>query len=389
MQLPRSLQVVPVAAALLWLGVVLGSALPARGDEASGGYSGSVAARGNYYFERSTRVVAPAVSAGLTTPVGLRVDSTYLVDAITSASQATGVQSDVGFTEIRHDFSAGGGYEIDMGDKQLDLELRGRMSKEPDYRSRGVGFAAAFSADERNTVLRLNGYYLHDDVYKIDRMAPAENPDELMATRAVPVGDLDALSVGLAWDQTLSPTWIATFGYDGALLEGFQANAYRVAAFSDGGGSPEHHPNTRSRNAYYVWLAHYFLKTRSALRVGYRFYNDDWKILAHTPEVRVHQEMGKFVEVRLRYRYYTQDKAYFYRKGGNLRRDRYISADPKMSAFHNQTVGLKLRVSLEFLSFTALDALHGAVLDFGMEYVFNTNRFGDGVIGQGGFTWPF
>jgi hypothetical protein len=382
----HSVQVVVLAA--MCLSVLAPEA--AHGDAASGTYTGSVALRGNYYFERSTRVVAPAVSAGIATPSGLRADATYLVDAITSASQATGVQSDVGFTEIRHDFMAGAGYELDLGEThQLDLELRGRMSKEPDYRSRGIGFGAAFSTNERSTVVRLNGYYLHDSVYKVDRFAPATDPENLTNTEPLYVDDLDALSVGLAWDQALSPTWTATIGYDGALLEGFTANVYRVAAFADGGGGPEYHPETRVRNAYYAWLAHYFLKTRSAIRVGYRFYHDDWKIHAHTPEVRVHQEIGPFVEVRLRYRYYVQDEAYFFREGGNLRRDKYITADPKMSAFRDQTVGIKLRIALEFLSFTALDALHTSVLDFGMEYVFNTNRYGNGVIGQGGFAWPF
>ena len=162
-----------------------------------------------------------------------------------------------------------------------------------------------------------------------------------------------------------------------------------MAALADGGGRPENHPDERLRNGYYVWLAHYFLKTRSALRVGYRYYHDDWKIHSHTPEVRVHQELGSFVEMRLRYRYYTQDSAYFFRENGNVRADKYVTADPKMSAFHDQTIGIKLRIALEFLSFTALDALHTAVLDFGMEYVFNTNRYGNGVIGQGGFVWPF
>jgi hypothetical protein len=358
-------------------------------DAASGTYTGAVAARGNYYWERSTRVVAPSTSLMLATPSGLSMDATYLVDAITSASQATGVQSDVGFTEVRHDASGGFGYEVDLGKHQLELSLRGRMSREPDYHSRGVGFGGAFSTNERTTVLRLNGYFLRDNVYKVDRMAPASNPTELMRTAALHRGDLNAFSLGVAWDQVLSPTWTLTLGFDGALLDGFQSNAYRIAAYADGGGSPEHHPDLRVRQAYYAWLAHYFMRTKSALRLGYRYYRDDWDIQAHTPEVRVHQELGPYVEVRLRYRYYTQTSSDFWRKGGNLRRDKYITADPKMSPFHDQTVGFKLRVAMDFLSFTKLDILHQAVLDFGVEYVFNTNRYGNGLIGQGGFLWPF
>jgi hypothetical protein len=221
-------------------------------------------------------------------------------------------------------------------------------------------------------------------------MAPAENPDELMASKPVHVGDLDTLSLGIAFDQVLSPTTIATLGYDAALTEGFTSNPYRAVAYADGGGSPENHPAVRTRNAYYLWLAQYVTPARLALRVGYRFYRDSWQITAHTPEVRLHQELGDYVEFRIRYRYYTQTSSSFWRKGGNLRNDRYLTADPKMSPFHDQTLGGKLRISLDFLSFTSLDFAHRAVVDFGVDYIFqNSNRFGKGVIGQGGFTWPF
>ncbi len=355
----------------------------------SGAVHGSVGVRGNYYWERSTRVVAPSVNASLITPVGVRVEGTYLLDAITSASQATGVQSDVGFTEIRNDVQGGVGYELDLGNTQIDMSASGRFSKEPDYLSRGIGFSGGLSLFERTSTLRLNGYYLHDLVSKIDRMAPAENPGQLMAADPVRVGNLDALSLGLALDQVLTPTLIATAGVDAGFIEGFQANVYRTATFADGGARPEEHPERRVRQAYYLWLAQYLTVTRSALRLGYRYYQDTWKIHAHAPEVRLHQEVGRYAELRLRYRYYTQDSAFFWRKGGNLRKDRYATADPKMSVFHNQTIGMKLRVELSFLGFTALSFAETAVIDFGIEYVFNTNRFGNGVIGQGGLTWPF
>src|SRR3954468_16017199 len=82
-------------------------------DAVTGTYTGSVALRGNYYWERSTRVVAPSLTAAVETPHGVRVDGTYLIDAITSASQATGVQTDNTFREIRHDAQLGVGHEFD------------------------------------------------------------------------------------------------------------------------------------------------------------------------------------------------------------------------------------------------------------------------------------
>lgn len=354
----------------------------ARGDAASGTYTGSVAARGNYYWERSTRVVAPSIAGSVATPVGVRVEASYLLDAITSASQATGVgDKDAAFTEKRNEVQAGVGYELDLGDTQLDLAVRGRFSKEPDYLSRGVGFGSALSLDQRNTVLHLTGYFIEDDVYRKVRMPGVSR------TKA---GDLRALSLGLGWDQVLSRATTFTLGYDLALLDGFLANPYRMVAFADGGGGAlERHPDSRVRHAGYLWAAHFIESSRTALRVGYRLYYDSWEILAHAPEVRVHQEIGPHVELRLRYRYYTQTDSFFYRAGGNLQRDRYITRDPKMSEFHDQTLGLKVRLSLDFLGFTAFDVLRTAVLDWNVEYVFNTNLYGNGVIAQGGVGWTF
>lgn len=382
------------ASGLAWLLASLLVCTLARGDAASGTYTGSVAVRGNYYWEESTRVVAPSIGASVASPSGVRVEGMYLLDAITSASQATGVQDDIAFTERRNEGHAGLGYELDLGDQQLDLSARGRYSKEPDYVSRGIGFAAALSLDQRNTVLHLTGYYLLDDVYRRVRGAPATSPDRSVVRSAEHVGDLDALSLGAAWDQVLSPSATFTLGYDLALLDGFQANPYRNVPFANGGGAPEKHPDARTRHAGYLWLAYYYRETRLALRAGYRLYYDSWEILAHAPEVRIHQEIGRHLELRLRYRYYTQSAAYFWRRGGNLREDAYYTHDPKMGEFYDHTYGLKVRLALDFLAFTALDFLRTAVLDWNVEYLRRPRkeiyRYGPvGFIAQGGIAWSF
>jgi Protein of unknown function (DUF3570) len=366
------------------------SASLAGADAASGTYTGSLNARGNYYWERSTRVVAPEVNAIISAPVGVRVEGSYLLDAITSASTATGVTADKAFTEKRNEGLAGLGYEVDFGKAQLDVAARGRISREPDYHSLSGGFSAALSLDQRNTVLKFNGFFTHDDVFRVERSLPAVNPGKLIASKALPVGELEVVYLGVAVDQVFNRTVTLTLGYDLSLMNGFQANAYRMVKFQDGsGGAPEKHPDQRTRHAPYLWFAKFFETTRSALRVGYRFYDDDWDIQAHAVDTRVHQELGDNFELRLRYRYYTQQASFFHREGGNLHTDQYVTDDPKMTAFHNHTLGLKMRLALGFLSFTKFDPLRTLVLDWGVEYVLNTNRYGNGVIAQGGLGWVF
>jgi hypothetical protein len=170
-----------------------------------------------------------------------------------------------------------------------------------------------------------------------------------------------------------------------------------VSADSNTGGGvvPEQHPRERKRHAVYGWLQHYIPYTHSSIRAGYRLYKDDWDILAHAAEARVYQELGSHVEVRLRYRYYSQRGAYFWHKAGNTRADYGadmkgpVTADPKMSAFLDHTFGFKLRVALGFLRNTWLNALRDAVFDGTLEYMINTNRYGNAWISQAGFIWPF
>jgi hypothetical protein len=197
--------------------------------------------------------------------------------------------------------------------------VRGRYSHEPDYLSRGTGFSTALSLNQRSSVIALNGYFLRDDVGKVIRMAPANDPTHLTTAQRQHMGDLNALSLGLSLDQVLTRTLTLTLGYDAARLSGYTSNPYRVVAFQDGGGAPEHHPELRLRGAGYLWAAQYITATRSAIRVGYRIYRDSWDILAHTPEIRFHQEIGRYLELRFRYRFYTQTSSFFYRPQRNNR----------------------------------------------------------------------
>jgi hypothetical protein len=52
-------------------------------------------------------------------------------------------------------------------------------------------------------------------------------------------------------------------------------------------------------------------------------------------------------------------------------------------------LGGKLRLALGFLSHTPLRVFRAALLDFSLEYMINTNRYGNAWISQAGVLWPF
>jgi hypothetical protein len=96
------------------------------------------------------------------------------------------------------------------------------------------------------------------------------------------------------------------------------------------------------------------------------------------------------VTLRLRYRFYNQTQSFFYSAPELYAADApFITADPKMSAFHSHLVGAHGRVLFEFLRGTFLDFLARGELWVSFDYWWQTSRFGDGVIAQSAIAVPF
>ena len=379
------------AFALSVLATLGGWTRTAHADGASGTWSGLAEARGNYYWERSTRVVSPGLELSLESPTGVRVGGHYAVDSITSASQATGVVEDVSFTEVRHEGSLRGGYEFDLGDAKLALNADFRVSREPDYVSLGGGLTAAISLDDRSTVLRFGVHVLRDSISQVLRDGAGVRPLPDGTTTADVFNEaFSALAFDVAWEQLLAPWAFFQLSYQYGYLDGYLANAYRMVAVV-GSLRPENHPDTRHRHTATGRLALHANRTGSSLHLIYRAYIDSWDIAAITPEVRIYQELSRNVTLRVRWRHYRQRRSFFYEEqyADALPEDAPVTADPKMSTFHSNLLGFQLLVGLGFLEESKLDFLGRASIDLTFEYIGNTIRFGIGVISQLVLRAPF
>lgn len=364
---------------------LLGLATSAHADEVSGRWSGAVEMRGNYYYERSTRVIAPTIAGELVAPNGTQVRASYMADAITSASLATGAVTDVAFTELRNEVNLGVGKSLRLGDNELRLDAYARVSKEPDYLSTGGGLLGSLALAQRTTALNLGLTYTHDDVSKVLR---GLNPDGSNRRDIGKVGELDGVVLNLSIDQVLTPVLSLQLGYDLGYLQGFLQNAYRQVPVQ-GVLRAEQHPDARWRHTFYGRLAYYVEPSRSALHLAMRSYVDSWGIVGWNPELRVYQELGNWVQLRLRYRYYVQSAASFYEPAADYASDAtYVTADPKMSRFHNHIGGLQVLWSLGFLHASWLRWLKPASIDANFDHIWNTNRFGNGVVAQLGLRLP-
>jgi hypothetical protein len=182
---------------------------------------------------------------------------------------------------------------------------------------------------------------------------------------------------------------VVSASIDVSALRGFQANPYRQAIVGETLVS-ERHPDARTRQAFAASARYHIKPTGTTVIGAYRYYRDTWKIHAHTPELRLVQELGANADVALRYRYYTQDGAYFFRTrylADDAAMTQFVTDDVKLSTFTGQTFEIKAGMRGEQLDLEGRWA--GARFEAIFEYAIQNNRFGNAVIGHVALTIPF
>lgn len=333
---------------------------------------GEITARGAYYKEEATRVAQPMIDARLDVGDDAELTTHALVDAITSASVAAGAAGEP-FTELRYE--AGAGYLHGFGD--LAAGVFARYSDEPDYTSlfAGVRGQAALASD--NTIIDLALGVGHDDLSNGGAQGMISEPI---------TGELDTTMASLGVTQVISARVVAGLTYDLIDLGGFLENPYRTVS-AGGMLRREAVPDSRLRHALAGSMRGFMPAIEATLVAGYRFYIDDWGIVAHTPEARWIQPLSDDTSLQLRYRFYRQTAADFYQPIYDDPSAEYVTNDPKLSAFTTQTAGLKLDTALSRLGFRG--ELGRWRADLVLEYISQTNRFGDAIAGSFALTVPF
>ncbi len=377
-------------AILTLLCVALFSA-PARAED-------RLTVRGQYYREDSTRVLQPLISFSKDLPdERATVGVDYLMDVISSASiaaAAAALGGDQVFTEMRHEAT------LRVGSKLGPWGFGSffRLSNETDYSSRALGFSFSRELRQRTITLSSAYSYTNDRHFRIlpnvpgarspwrskvfnDEGAYVDGPTNLVQVHYANVGYAHVLTKKLLLATQL----------EGTVGTGPQENAYRTV----GNDTPEVHPLLRRRVAASGSLYYHLPRARLTLEPHYRFYADDWDVIAHKADARIHVRPLKNLRLRARYRYYVQSRSFFFfRNQANYgATDRYRTADPKMGDYDSHTVGLQVTWHLDGLArFKALSWLEGAFLQATYNHLFvdeREYRFGDARIGSLAYSMAF
>lgn len=306
----------------MWL--VLGA--PVRADEL---------ATAVYVREDSdqTTVISPHARLAKVLQEGTEVSATYAADVWTSASIDIRASASKPVTEQRD--------ELQLAVKQdwFDLHVLAgyRFSTEPDYTSHGATLAGSYdlagNAATLSAALRVYGD------------AVGRSGDPHFSRRQ---GTYDAT---FSFTQIIDPQMFVQATYELAHLRGYQASPYRVVGIGDdatGFGCrgaveclPERVPRARTRHALAV-LVRRALGDDLSLGLNYRFYIDDWSVRSHTLLADLGWNLGARSLLSLRYRFYLQSDADFYRRTyPELLASGYRTRDKELSPMSYQRAGVE------------------------------------------------
>ena len=137
-----------------------------------------------------------------------------------------------------------------------------------------------------------------------------------------------------------TPTTVANINYGLTVQEGELGNTWNSVPLAAGGRGAELLPTERVRHAVVGRLAQ-FLPWNGALRAYYRFYADDWGIVAHSVEGQVMQRLTPQIYVGALYRFHTQTGPFFFTTLASADATLRV-ADSDLAPLQSHTVGGKI-----------------------------------------------
>lgn len=246
------------------------------------------------------------------------------VDAISGASAIA--PAGVAFEEVRREVL------VSLSHRRDQTIIAGSygFSNEDDYRSHVAGLTLSRDFFTNNTNLLADYARAWDKVDNLNKQ-PGEDWPRAKETQ----------SGTIVLTQILSPMSFTRIGYGVSDVEGYQASPYRKVTVK-ATTFDEVHPESRLRHSLFAWYNRYFL-TRTSAHLNGTYYWDDWGVDAIAAEPKLYQYLTDWLILRLRYRYYRQTAADFFREV-YTQREALMSADPKLRGFTSHLYGVKLAV---------------------------------------------
>jgi hypothetical protein len=280
------------------------------------------------------RITAKSPSAHLLVPLGTQwsLEASAVSDDVSGAtpkyySDVSGATPAPGMKDKRR----AGDVKLTRHFSRAGISVGGTHSTEYDYKSSAVSLDTRLSTENNNTTVNLGFGAARDTINPVNLVV--EN--ERKRTKEV--------MLGLTHAATMSDL----LQVNGTYSDG---RGY----FSDPYKRNDKRPERRRQAAVLARWNHHASDLGGTLRTGYRYYRDNWGVLAHTVEAAWAQPLGAVFALTPSVRYYTQSSADFYYDPvmdpsvfpRPLVPQTYSTADQRLSAFGAFTLGLKAELRL-------------------------------------------
>jgi hypothetical protein len=295
----------------------------------------------NTYFDNfSVNVIYPSINIVKSIDGNTRINGSYMVDAISSASmrmvfKVDGItsatpnnQGGVSHTpdELRHQLNFGFTRFI----SDVSLSVNGMYGFEHDYSSKTLVTNFSIPFAKKNTTVQLGFTRNWDKIFPVNRTWTKQR-------------NTSTLDIGVT--QILSKNIISQFEFSFIDADGYMLDGYQVVRLLI--GQQVHflepvEPEKRIKKAAAV-RTNYGISNSSTLKLGYRYYWDTWDIKSHTLEASFKTHLSDHLNLSLDFQQYFQTKAYFFKPVYNVI-EPLMGVDSKLNSGYSSDISLSINL---------------------------------------------
>lgn len=263
------------------------------------------------------------------------ISANFVFDTWTAASD-TALDGNTGASGagIKNQSRISGQLGYKKGNEQNNWSTRLGVSSEYDYQSLNFGGTILRSFAEDNFTLAITPQLYIDQAKNFD----------LKNYKTTDFKGRTIYSMDISAAQILTVSDVVQFGYTYIGMNGMMNGIASSVKVQDEILNPykrqsERLPSDRKRHAVSTKWVHGF-SDEMAMHVSYRYYQDDWDISAHTPEIGLRLsflEADAFLMPS--FRYHNQEKAKFFKREFATS-EAHMTSDPDLDKFSSKRYGI-------------------------------------------------
>jgi hypothetical protein len=237
---------------------------------------------------------------------------------------------------------------VESDKKRTSFGITASASKEFDYQSFGMGINFSKKSIDNNREIGFKAQAYLDQVsliLPIELRTSTVNSGRNREYDDYPTSSRNSFSGSLTYSQIVNQKLQLLFLLDLAWQKGYLSLPFHRVYMNNNTVHSEALPSSRFKIPIGV-RANYFLGDKIVIRSFYRFYHDDWGLLAHSADIETTVKITPFFSVTPFYRYYSQSAIkYFAPYQSHTPTDTYYTSNYDLSKFETHFIGVGVRIA--------------------------------------------